>query len=156
MNIEVSFWVKGATGDYMYESELEEYISELKTFDNLPGIITIRDETRCLELFDDLDYLVPLWCFSSIPSLLKEEPFHVLRSSASGWCKMESDQGTVLVSGDQFEAVTFNKKQLIKALFQCGSRFLEFIKQLNEGKELYSMTIIELQNGLRKVEALLS
>ncbi len=145
MNIDVSFWVKGKDGAYLNEAEIEWYVSELKENDELSGFVTIVSETHRVELSDDLDYLVPKLCFSSIPDLSNNQSFSIIKASSSGSYEIHTDQQHFWVSGTNIREVAFDKGSLLIALFQCGSRFLELLRKLNGEEEKYNGTILEME-----------
>jgi hypothetical protein len=151
MSVAASFLIKGSTGAYLAEEELEWHIEELKTFDTLQGSIVFVSGPNRVTLDDDLDYLIPLLCFAFIPKLANNESVELTRASASGSYFIKADNQHVWLSSVTFSATSFYKKEFLKATVQCGLRFLDLISRLNEGTGRYQVTIDELE--VAKIEA---
>ena len=143
--IEVSFWVKGKEGAYLSEEDLEWHIPELTKLEDLPGFIIINSKTNNVQLSDDLDYIIPKLCFFSINSLVSNKSYNITRASCSGSYEIRADQEQVWISGTNIHQVVFQEEELFKALYQCGSRFLEFLMRLSVDTDKFEGTINELE-----------
>jgi hypothetical protein len=145
MSIEIKFWIKGTDGVYLSEDDIEWRIPDLKELETMLGTISIVSETCRINLTDDLDYIVPQLCFSSIPYLANNEEFNITKASASGSYLLRVDKGQLWISGSSFEPLAFHKDDFLKALFHCGLRFLEFLKSFSKNTDKYEGAINELQ-----------
>lgn len=156
MSIEIKYWVKGTDGVYLSEDEIEWHISELNELEVMPGVISIVSKTCHIDLTDDLDYLIPQLCFLSIPNLASNESFHITKANASGNYEIREDKGQIWISGSNISPIAFHKEDFLKALFQCGLRFLEFLKILSMDTDRYEGTIKELQTAQIEAQKFIS
>ena len=81
-----------------------------------------------------------------IPNLSNNLPFHITRASASGSYELWADQTQVWISGPNITATAFEKRGFLAALFQCGLRFLEFLRKLDGNTGQYEGTIDQLES----------
>ena len=97
------------------------------------GLVTLPATRRGepLQFGDNLTYLVTQLCFQSIPPLAAGEKAVVDFFSSPAEVVLTPEGDSVVLSSSEFpETFAFPRAEFLRALFDCGTRYLAFLKQV--------------------------
>jgi hypothetical protein len=98
----------------------------------LDGMLRIGDA----EIFDELDPVVQRLCFDAVIALITDGAvvdYGYFSSNEN--VRLVADGGTVVLSGSDVAESTFPRRDLIRALYACGVRWLAVLDQLGRAGE---------------------
>lgn len=113
--------------------EFNNYRDILMEQDVLEGslVIEVQDQPL-LKVTDELWAAVQNLCFACVPALLEEkrECYIYTYTSYDGHIVILPLAGLVRLIGEDTPTITETKQKLLPELFDCGIRYLEFLKRL--------------------------
>jgi len=118
-------------------NDLENYREILLEQEVLEGslLIEVQDQPR-LEVTDELWAVVQNLCFACFPALLEEkrECYIYTCTSYDGHIVMLQLADLIRLIGEDTPTITEKKQKLLPELFDCGIRYLEFLKRLGDDR----------------------
>jgi hypothetical protein len=98
----------------------------------LDGMLRIGDA----EIFDELVPVVHLLCFDAIIALIIDGTvFDYSYFSSNEKAQLRAEGDTVVLSGSDVPETTFSRRDLLRALYACGARWIATLDKLGRAPE---------------------
>lgn len=126
---------------------IERYYSDLlreRAFDG--GIISISSSDgsdNTIKIEDDLGALVQELCFKWVAKLAANEPVEIGFFTYAGKLSLSLENELVAISNNGTPKVKFLRTNLLPALYQCGERFVDVLRQVNDYYEPYYQLVVD-------------
>ena len=134
--IKVTYYI---TFDYLRfysEQELKEgtpeLLNALSHASAIEGAIEIRTPEKTGEIRDELLPWIENLCFAAIPEIAGGEVVHIDYFNHSGYIDLLPENGRVKITGNSIRELTCPQKELLQQLFDCGKRFILFMKTVKK------------------------
>ena len=109
------------------------------------GDTILRREARALQgmlrigdagIFDELVPVVHVLCFSAVIALITDGAiFDYPYFSSTENAQLRADGETVVLSGSDLPETTFSRRDLLRALYACGARWVTTLDKLGRASE---------------------
>lgn len=117
---------------------VEELIGLFAAGSALEGMLVISSgEGTELRIIDELEPWVQNLCFDAVTRICAGESVTVRYYSRAGYLTLNPQDNQIHLSGDLTPAATFPRAELLKELFDCGCRFIDFAGSLKGSDEDY-------------------
>jgi hypothetical protein len=98
----------------------------------LDGMLRIGD----VEIFDELVPVVHLLCFDAVVALVTDGAvFDYPYFSSNETAHLRADGDTAVLSGSDLPETTFSRRDLLRALYACGARWITTLEELGRTSE---------------------
>lgn len=94
---------------------------------------------------DEVWAIVMNLCFDGVVALADNRPARVLYMRYSGSVTATPVDAAARVSGDLIDTAVFELKELLPALYDCGQRFVEYLRRLAERDSNYQSMVDALE-----------
>lgn len=124
---------------------LDEYRDYIEAFEigYELGAITIKvNDQQITTIEDTLRYLVLGLCFQSVQPLLEDEVFTYQYFDEPTTVQLVSNEDQVYISGKGVESLACPRLELVEKLYECGMRYLAFVRTLDAQYELYTSSLV--------------
>lgn len=132
MNVSYELVVSRDNMDFVPESEIalhperySEYLAFVRTVHI--GRIIIEEEDRRFVLRDEMWHIAVILCFGAAEPLLNGTTFEYRIMQTGRVIAFEPQEDQVKIQDVSGETVVFNKTGLLKALYDCGNRYLHLL-----------------------------
>ena len=152
------FSLKGPDGAFVdepdIEAELERFREVFLAVDGNLGRLMIRAAGgQCAVIEDELDYLVPELCFRSLTTLAHGQPVNIRLSAYSDVVTISPSGSDMHISGRHIADLTCSAEQLLRAMSDCGDRFLSCYQGLRGGLKDFDWRIRDIQAARQAAQA---
>lgn len=156
MSIKISMILK-AKGERYTEEDFRLKVKELSPyFENsadIDGLIHINHDNQQIEIDDDLGYNVLHLLLNGSINLLESGKTEMNYSAFEGKIVVTAINDYITFEGDYIQGAILPQHEFIRALIDCGKRYLEFLKDMEpEGK--YDYLLKNMNPLLKKAEQL--
>ena len=154
--VEIRFSLKGPDGAFIDELDLEADIDRFRrefqaVEDNLGRLMIQTRPGRTVFIEDELDYLVPEFCFRACAELANGRQSTIRLSRYSGQVTVSPSAEEVLISGSSIDPLLCFRNTLMGAMLDCGDRFLSCYQRLRGGMDDFDWRIREIQAARLRV-----
>lgn len=131
MNVEVMFCINLGEDVCVSEGQLTEHQEQFATMKTLEGVVTIQAHSQApVEVEDEVWVVVQNLCFDAVKKLLAGKKAVVPYFSYDGKYSLSPQDDVVAISGEFVPSVSMPRPELLAALYGCGSRYIQFLRQL--------------------------
>lgn len=94
------------------------------------GDLAMRCGAETAYAGDPLLYLIPAFCFDAVTGLCQSGQFAQSAWSSDQAVVIRRDGGSIIVSSEDFEPVSFPADELLQALYAAGERFMALMAEI--------------------------
>ncbi|WP_373527544.1 hypothetical protein [Nostoc sp.] len=113
------------------QSCLDHHRAAIRTRDLYEGAIIINSPNNPMVVIEDMvTALVHNFCFDAISDLIAQKNVTISYCDHYGYLRLDPESFYIRISGDDIPTIRLERRDLLPALYDCGQRFIQFLKDL--------------------------